>query len=63
MKDLENISLKIDSYLPKPETAELVLTLAQLGLNTEEKPDIVSNKRNLIRWMQKENEDIMEDVD
>ena len=35
MKDLENISLKIDSYLPKPETAELVLTLAQLGLNTE----------------------------
>ena len=63
MKDLENISLKINSYLPKPETAELVLTLAQLGLNTEGKPDIVSNKRKLIRWMQKENEDIMEDVD
>ena len=63
MKDLEDISLKIDSYLPKPETAELVLTLAQLGLNTEGKPDIASNKRKLIRWMQKENEDIMEDVD
>ena len=63
MKDLENISLKINSYLPKPETAELVLTLAQLGLNIEGKPDIVSNKRKLIRWMQKENEDIMEDVD
>lgn len=63
MKDLENISLKIDSYLPKPETAELVLTLAQLGLNTEGKPDTASNKRKLIRWMQKENEDIMEDVD
>ena len=63
MKDLENISLKINSYLPKPETAELALTLAQLGLNTEGKPDIVSNKRKLIRWMQKENEDIMEDVD
>ena len=63
MKDLENISLKIDSYLPKPENPELVLTLAQLGLNTEGKPDIVSNKRKLIRWMQKENEDIMEDVD
>ena len=63
MKDLENISPKIDSYLPKPETAELVLMLTQLGLNTEGKPDIVSNKRKLIRWMQKENEDIMEDVD
>ena len=60
MKDLENISPKIDSYLPKPETAELVLTLAQLGLNTEGKPDIVSNKRKLIRWIQKY---IVEDVD
>ena len=63
MEDLENLSLKIDSCLPKLGTAELILTLTQLGINTEVNPDIVSNKRKLIRWIQKAYEDLMEDVD
>ena len=37
--------------------------LTQLGINTEEKPDIVSNKKKLIRLIQKAYEDIMDDVD
>ena len=32
------------------------------NINTEWKPDIVSNKRKLIRWIQKAYEDLMEDV-
>ena len=44
-------------------TAELILTLTQLGIKTEGKPDIVSNKRKLIKWIQKAYEDLMEDVD
>ena len=35
----------------------------QLGVNTEGKPDFVSNKRKLIRWIQKACKDFMEDVD
>ena len=62
MGDLKKLSLKIDSYFPKLGTAELILTLAQFGINIEGKPEIVSNKRKLIRWIHKANEDIMEDV-
>ena len=63
MEDLEKLSFKIDSCLPKLGTAELILALTQLGINTEGKPDIVSNKRKLIRWIEKAYEDLMEDVD
>ena len=63
MKDLEKLSLKIDSCFPKLGTAEFILTLAQLGINTEGKPDIISSKRKLIRWIQKAYEHLMEDVD
>ena len=63
MEDLEKRLLKIDSCLQKLRTAELtILTLAQLGINNEGKQDI-SNKRKLIRWIQKPYEDLMEDVD
>ena len=37
--------------------------LTQLGINTEEKPDIVSNKKKLIRLTQKAYKDIMDGVD
>ena len=53
MGDLEKLSFKIDSCLPRLGTAELILTLTQLGINTEGKPDIISSKRKLIRWIQK----------
>ena len=49
MEDLKKLSLNIDSVLPKLGTAELVLTLTQLGIKTEGKPDVLSNKRKLIR--------------
>ena len=57
------IRTRIHSCLPKFGTAELILTLTQLGINTEGKSGIVSNKRNLIRWIQKAYEDLMGDVD
>ena len=63
MAELEKRLLKIDSCLQKLRTAELtILTLTQLGINNEGKQDI-SNKRKLIRWIQKPYEDLMEDVD
>ena len=37
--------------------------MAQFGVNTEEKSDIVSNKKKLIRLIQKAYKDIMDDVD
>ena len=49
--------------MPKFGTAELILTLTQLGIKTEGKPDIVLNKRKLIKWIQKAYEDLMEDLD
>ena len=49
--------------MPKLGTAELILTLMQLGINTEGKPDIISSKRKLIRWIQKAYKGLMEDVD
>ena len=63
MEDLEKFPLKLNCCLPKLGTAELILTLNQYQLNTEGKPDIVSNKRTLIRWLQKVYEDLMEGVD
>ena len=57
------IRTRIRSCLPKFGTAELILTLTQLGINTEGKSGIVSNKRKLIRWIQKAYEDLMGDVD
>ena len=63
MEDLEKLSLKIDSCLPKLGTVELILTLTQLGINTKGKRGIVLNKRKLIRWIQKAYEDLMEDMD
>ena len=63
IEDLEKLSLKIDSCLPELGTTELILTLTQLGINTEGKQDIVSNKRKLIRWIQKAYEDHTEDMD
>ena len=59
MEDLEKFPLKLNCCLPKLGTAELILTLNQYRLNTEGKPDIVSNKRTLIRWLQKVYEDLM----
>ena len=49
--------------MPKLWTTELLRLLTQLGINTEEKPDIVSNKKKLIRLIQKAYKDIMDDVD
>ena len=63
MEDLENLGLKIDSCLPKLGTAKLILTLTQLGTNTERKQGIASNKIKLIRWIQKAYKDIMGDAD
>ena len=63
IEDLEKLSLQLDSCLENLETVELTLTLVQLGINTEGNPDIVSNKRKLIRRIQKENKDTMENVD
>ena len=60
---MEKLSLKIDSCLPKLWTTELLRFLTQLGINTEEKPDIVSNKKKLIRLTQKAYKDIMDGVD
>ena len=60
---VNEIVTKIGSCLLKFGTAELILTLTQLGIKTEGKPDIVSNKRKLIKWIQKAYEDLMEDVD
>ena len=51
------------SCLAKRGTAELILTLTQLVINTEGKSDTVSNKRKLIRCIQKADEDLIEDVD
>ena len=51
MEDLEKLLLEIDGCLPKLGTAELILTLTQLGINTEGKSDTISSKRNLIRWI------------
>ena len=63
MEDLEKLLLEIDGCLPKLGTAELILTLTQLGINTEGKSDIISSKRNLIRWIKKPYKDLTEDVD
>ena len=63
MEDLQKLSLQNNSCFPKFETAEFILTLTQLGINTKGKPDIVSNKRKLIRWIQKAYKDITGDVD
>ena len=63
IEDLEKLLPKIDSCLPELGTRELILTLTQLGINTEGKQDIVSNKRKLIRWIQKAYKDHMEDMD
>ena len=49
--------------MPKLWTTELLRLLTQLGINTEEKPDIVSNKKKLIRLIQKAYEDVMDGVD
>ena len=49
--------------MPKHGTAELILTLTQLGINTEGKPEIISSKKKVIRWIQKAYEDLMEVVD
>ena len=62
MEDLEKLLLKIDICSPKLGTAEFILTLTQLGINTGGKPDIISNKRKLIKWTQKAYEYLMEDV-
>ena len=63
MEDLEKLSLKIDSCLPKLGTAELILTLTQLGINIEGKPGILSNKRKLIIWLQNSYDDLIGDTD
>ena len=63
MEVLEIFPLKIDSCLPKLGAAELILMLTQLGINTEGKPDILSNNRKLIRWIQNSYDDLMEDAD
>ena len=63
MEDFKKLSFKIDSCLQKNRDCEVVQTLAQLGINTEGKPDTISNKRKLIRWIRKIYQDIMKDVD
>ena len=63
MEDLEKLSLKIDSCLPKLGIAELILMLTQLEIDIEWKPGILSNKRKLIRWLQNSYDDLIEDAD
>ena len=41
----------------------MILTLTELGINTEGKPEIILSKKKVIRWIQKAYEDLMEDVD
>ena len=49
MEDLEKLSTEIDTLLPLLGIVELIVTLNQSGINTERRPDIISNKRKLIR--------------
>ena len=61
MEALENLPNDIDIYLPKLNKNQLISVLTQLAINTEGKPDVICNKRKLIRWIQKGYEDIMGD--
>ena len=61
MKTLEILSNDIDTYLPKLSKTQLILVLAELGINNERKPGVICNKRKLMRWIQKGYEDIMRD--
>ena len=56
MEVLETLLNDIEIYLPK---LKLILVLMQLGINTEEKPDVICNKCKLMRWIQKDYEDII----
>ena len=53
MEALENLSNKIDTCLPKLNKSHLISVLTQLGISTEGKPDVICNKRKLMRWIQK----------
>ena len=59
MKALENSSNDIDTYLPKLNKNQLISVLTQLAINTEGKPDVICNKRKVMRWIQKSYENIM----
>ena len=61
METLENLSNGIGTYLPKLNKNQLISVLNQLGINTERKPNVICNKRKLMRWIQKGYEDIMGD--
>ena len=61
MEALENLSKDIDTHLPKLNKNEIISVLTQLFINTERKPDAICNKRKLIRWIQKDYEDVMGD--
>ena len=52
MEDLGKLSLKIDSSLLKFRAKELILSLTQLGINTEEKLGIedTEDKHTKISW-------------
>ena len=58
---MENLSNDIDTHLPKLNKSQLISILTLFGINTEGKPNVICNKRKLMRWIQKGYEDIMGD--
>ena len=56
---LENLSNNIDTHLPKLNKSQLISILTLFGISTEGKPNVICNKRKLMRWIQKGYEDIM----
>ena len=61
METLEYLSNNIDRYLPKLKKNQLISAFTQLSITTEGKPDEICNKCKLMRWIQKDYEDIMGD--
>ena len=61
MEAFENLSNEIDTCLPRLNKSHLISVLTQLGISTEGKPDVIFNKRKLMRGIQKGYKDIMGD--
>ena len=62
MEVLETLLKNIETYLPKLNKNQLILVLMQCGINTEGKPDVICNKCKLMRWIQKDYEDIIWEI-
>ena len=61
MNTSEDLSNDIDTYLPKLNKSQLISVLTLLVFSNNGKPDVISNKCKLMRWIQKGYEEIMRD--